>query len=252
VRSLASTALRSLFDSLLVPSCLDCGDLVPSLSPFDFPVCAACAEGFERILPPACGRCGVPLPAAARAAVRCGPCRTHPPDFRRAAAAFVYGGPVARIVLRLKYGREAWLAPPLGRVLAAAAHASGLGAATAAGAVVVAVPLAPARLRSRGYNQAVLLGRAAARTLGLPLAADALARARDPGPQDHHGRRERRERVAGCFAVTTRGARVVEGRPVLLVDDVITTGATASECARVLLAAGAASVDVIAVARAVS
>jgi ComF family protein len=128
--------------------------------------------------------------------------------------------------------------------MAAVALAEGLADAD----VVVPVPLGPGRHRRRGYNQACLLASSVARHLGLAFAPRGLRRVRDPGPQDRRGRADRLARVRGCFAPGRPSS--VQGRRVLLVDDVVTTGATAGECARVLLAAGAASVDVLSLARA--
>lgn len=231
------------------PACVECRALMPGLSATAIALCPDCAAGASRLVDPLCDRCGVPVPAGV---ARCVACRWHPPDYRAARAVFEYGGAVARVVLRLKYGREFHLAVRLGAAMAAVAHEAGLTAAGDGGPpVVVPVPLSPARLRARGYNQAALLARQVARRAALPWEPDALARVRDPGPQDRRTRADRLERIGGCFGVTRRGNRLLEGRRVLLVDDVITTGATASECARVLLAAGVDAVDVIAVARAV-
>ncbi len=193
---------------------------------------------------PLCPTCGNARPSFDGTDGTCARCAADPPPFRRARALFVYEGGVPKLVLRLKYSHAFWLAPALGRAMAAAAWSEGIRDAD----LVVPVPLTARRMCRRGYNQAGLLGRAAARALGIPLDAAALRRVRDPGPQDHHGRQARRDRVRGCFEV--RAAARVAGRRVLLVDDVVTTGATAGECARVLLAAGAASVDVMACAMA--
>lgn len=115
--------------------------------------------------------------------------------------------------------------------------------------VLVPVPLTVPRLVRRGYNQSILLGKSMARHLDISLDSRVLKRVWDPGPQGHHSRSERRKRVRGCFAVGSSGR--VRDRRVLLVDDVLTTGATVTECSRVLMAAGARKVNVIACARAV-
>jgi ComF family protein len=154
-------------------------------------------------------------------------------------------GPIPGILLKLKYGEAFELARPLGRILAATVLAAGLAGAD----VVVPVPLSPRRLRSRGYNQSVLLMSMIASCLGIRPLPAALLRVRDPGPQAGRGRHERQVSVEACFLAGSRTR--VAGLHVLLVDDVVTTGATASECARVLKEAGATRVDAIAVARAV-
>jgi ComF family protein len=115
--------------------------------------------------------------------------------------------------------------------------------------VVVPVPLHPARLAERGYNQSALLGAAAARELGAPLEARALVRTRPTAQQARLDQASRRENVAGAFAVRAGGA-ALRGRRVVLVDDVATTGATLEACRAALLEGGAASVTALCVARA--
>ncbi|NOZ01351.1 MAG: ComF family protein [Deltaproteobacteria bacterium] len=198
-----------------------------------------------RISHPICPVCGRPSDAAGPNEPVCGSCSEVAPRFSRARAAFIYCGAAVRLVLRLKYGRCSDEAAPLGRIMAATASIEGLADAD----VLVPVPITMRRFVMRGYNQAAQLGKAAAALLDKPLATRTLVRIADPGPQKHCSRAERHFRVQGCFAVSKDSG--IQGKKVLLVDDVITTGATASECARVLRAAGAARVDVIACARAV-
>jgi ComF family protein len=114
--------------------------------------------------------------------------------------------------------------------------------------LIMPVPLHPSRLRWRGFNQAALLGNAVARRLGRPLDAGSLVRVRETDPQTGKNMRERRQNIRDAFAIR-RPARIANRR-VLLVDDVMTTGATVDECARTLLAAGARRVDVLTLARA--
>lgn len=185
------------------------------------------------------------MEAASPLDLTCGTCRQSRPHFQRARASFVYGGALVRLVMKLKYSRHFEQARSLGRIMGAVAVVEGLDHAD----LIVPVPLATGRFVRRGYNQAALLARATARMMGRPMAGGVLRRIRDPGPQGRHGPSERAARIQGCFRVTDDGA--VRGRRVLLVDDVLTTGATASECARVLKGAGAAGVDVMACARAV-
>jgi ComF family protein len=154
----------------------------------------------------------------------------------------LYGGPVAVALRRLKYGDRPDLAGPLGHLLRRAARDARLCAD-----LVVPVPLHPARLAERGYNQAALLGAAAASELGAPLAATALRRTRHTPQQARLDRARRLENVARAFQVRDPGR--VRGRRVVLVDDVTTTGATLAACAEALRAAGAASVQALVVAR---
>jgi ComF family protein len=155
------------------------------------------------------------------------------------------------LIHALKYGGRFRLAAPLGAMIAAALEAEGL-KERARRSVLVPVPLSARRRASRGYNQAALLARETARGLGLPrrrVAARALKRVKEAPPQAGLGRAERLKNPAGTYAVDERKRRRIEGRHVLLVDDVLTTGATAGECARLLLEAGAADVIVAVVAR---
>jgi ComF family protein len=147
-------------------------------------------------------------------------------------SAYVYGGPMAEAVRRLKYGGRTDLAPPLGMLLAERAlELSGEVDA------VVPVPLHPSRLRHRGFNQAALLARPVARALGVPLVTSELRRVRDTPPQAGLDAPSRLRNVRGAFvALRAPGSRV------LLVDDVRTTGSTLAECAEALAIAGAEQV----------
>jgi ComF family protein len=149
--------------------------------------------------------------------------------------------PLAVAVQRLKYRGRRVLADALGALLASRYP-------FAPDALLVPVPLHVARLRERGFNQALLLARALARCRGLSVAAQALARRRTTRAQPGLAAAERRANVQGAFTVPR--PQVVSGRSVVLIDDVLTSGATADACATALLAAGAVRVDVYTVGRA--
>ena len=182
------------------------------------------------------------MPEELRPSVRCRRCDAE--EFTAARACGLYEGALRAVVLSLK--REPFVPPRLARMLREAARRAPLDTAT----LVIPVPLHPARERERGFNQAALLASWAAKGVGLRLDPFSLARV---GHSERHragmDARARRESVREAFNVTR--PRLVRGQSVLLVDDVFTTGATASACARALLDAGARAVFVLTAARAV-
>ncbi|HEY6134860.1 MAG TPA: ComF family protein [Rubrivivax sp.] len=190
-----------------------------------------------------CRRCALPVAAGVSA---CGACLRQPPNFRRAVCAVDYGFPWDRLVLDLKFNGLVELAAPLAQLLVQALRdadgASGVDA-------VLPVPLGPKRLAERGYNQAWELARRVARALALPAGAHALERPVDSAHQADLPRDMRAANLRGAFMVAPRQRDRVAGRHLALVDDVMTTGATAREASAALLRAGAASVVFWAVAR---
>jgi ComF family protein len=222
-------ALGSAFlDLLYPPRCAACGE-PPGAGPF----CEVCVEAVEEA-GPGCPRCGEPGPA-----VHCGTCLASPPAFLEVRAGGLYGGPLAEAVQALKYGGRPAVTRPLGAWLAARI-------ALPRGAAVVAVPLARRRRLDRGYDQAALLAGHLASAARARLLRGALRRLRETPSQVGRSRAARARNVAGAFAAS----RAVRGLDLWLVDDVVTTGATADAAARALLDAGARSVRVAALARA--
>lgn len=230
--------LGALADLFFPTTCAGCRAASPEL------FCARCADLVEGLPIWRCPGCSGNLPppiARDERPERCRACSARPPAFHAVAAPFVYGGPVAQAIHRLKYRGERSLA----RRLAAPMVEAGRGLLGDADAVVH-VPLHPARRRERGFDQALLLASAVARSANLPLLRRALVRARPSGHQVGRGREERGAAVADAF----RAAGDVRGLSLVLVDDVVTTGATADAAARALERAGARKVGVLAVARA--
>jgi len=265
---LAAGALVAALDLLFPALCPVCG--APCGPGRRDPLCGACWAGIPRIEPPCCDACGLPLWRPLRVAaappggdgagdggapervsspadecppppVFCPRCEARRPAYDWGRAAARYEGPLREALHALKFGGRRALARPLADLLLEQCGA-GLPADVTA---VVPVPLARDRERARGFNQAGLIAERVARRLGLPLERRWLARVRATAPQSELAAEERRTNVRGAF----RAAPDVRGRHVLLVDDVLTTGATLSECARAAAAAGAARVGVLTVAR---
>jgi ComF family protein len=208
-------------------------------APGESPFCAVCAETLVP-LPAGCPVCGVPQDETLLPALkprRCPHCRVQPPRFTFASAPYLHGGALAEAIYRLKYERREDLGPALGVLFEACARPKS--------DVLVPIPLHPRRLRQRGYDQARLLADGASKRFGLPVAA-LLRRVRETGQQVGRDRTARERGVRGAFAPAGK----VLGRRICLIDDVLTTGATASAAAEALLEAGAARVEVRTLARA--
>ena len=194
------------------------------------------------IAEPLCDGCGVPFEY--ETGDRCAACLAQPRPFARARAACLYDDASRDLILKFKHADRTDLAQLFSRWIARSA--ADLLAETDA---VAPVPMHPARLLARRYNQAAEIARPLARAHRLTYLPDALVRARNNESQAGKSGSGRRRNVAGAFAVPASRKAKVEGRRILLVDDVLTTGATAEACAKALLKAGAASVDVAVIAR---
>jgi len=237
-----------LADTVLPPRCLGCGTMIAGTVAAGGALCAACWRGLAFLGAPACAACGLPFAVDPGAGAVCGACAARPPVYRRARSALRYDDASRALLLAFKHGDRTDAAPVFGRWLARAA-----GPLAAEAEVVVPVPLHWTRLFRRRFNQAALLAQGLAHALGpaagIVVIPDALLRRRRTPSQGGLGRAGRQRNVAGAFRVHPRHRGAIEGRAVLLVDDVLTTGATAESCARALLAAGAAAVDVVTLAR---
>ena len=234
-----ATASRIVLNAVLPPQCLACTAVVDDAG-------ALCAECFGRmtfIAPPLCGICGAPFDGpAVDVNAACGACIAAPPVYRRSRAVFLYDEASRGLVLKLKHGDRTDAAVHLAKWLRRS------GAEMLADCdVIVPVPLHRWRLLMRTYNQAALLANALGRLAGRAVAVDALRRIKATPSQGGLSRGARARNVGGAFAVAAPG-RIAQKR-VLLIDDVFTTGATADACATALLAAGAARVDVLVLAR---
>jgi len=237
-------ALGGVLDLVLPPRCLGCGTGVEAQGR----LCVACWKALAFIGPPQCGRCGYPLPHAGDGdPVLCPACAIEPPPYERARAALRYDDGSRRLILAFKHADRTEMAPAFGQWLARAG-AELLGGA----ALVVPVPLHRWRLLRRGGNQAALLAHALARESGLEVVPDGLLRVRATRSQQQLSGRARQENVtAAAFRVHPRLRDRLSGGRVILVDDVLTTGATVGACVTVLRRAGVAAVDVLTLARVV-
>lgn len=229
--------LRGLVDVLFPPTCQVCQ------TRGDFPLCAGCRAGFPLIRPPVCQKCGRPLRGPPDLVFTCVPCRHRRTYFTCARAVGIYDGPLRGAIHAVKFGGCRAMAGPLGRLMAEVVATDSRMYAD----LVVPVPLHPRRLRERGFNQAELLAEEVGCYLDVPVWSTALARVKETATQVGLGRAHRRANVRGAFEAATR----VEADCVLLVDDVVSTGFTAVECARALRAAGTREVVVAAAAMAV-
>ncbi|MDX2142308.1 MAG: ComF family protein [Rhodospirillaceae bacterium] len=237
--SIARRAGRGLLNALLPPQCLACEANVDEPGS----LCAECFGRFTFITRPYCQVCCLPFETAAiDDEVMCGACLKDRPAYRHARAVFVYRDQGRDLVLKLKHADRTDAAVHLAKWLIRA------GGEVLSGAdMLVPVPMHRRRLWLRTYNQAALLANALASLAAKPCCPDALERRKSTKSQGGLNRAARRLNVAGAFAVN-RPDRV-RGKNVVLVDDVLTTGATADACARTLLRAGAAAVDVLVLAR---
>ncbi|GAB5347609.1 hypothetical protein TMRO357_00528 [Alteriqipengyuania sp. 357] len=231
-------ALGPLVDFVYPPRCPLCGEGVaagPGL-------CADCWAQLGLPGEPGCARCQIPLPSAAVESV-CGSCSAHPPRHAGIAAAALYNEAARQLVLRYKHGKRIGLAKLMGRLIAsklsdAPAHA-----------LLVPVPLHPRRLWGRGFNQAALLAQAIAHQTGHVVLVDGLRRTRATPKLGGLGRVARARMLRDAIAVSSKAAPRIRGSDMILVDDVLTSGATSSACTAALLDAGARSVRIACFAR---
>jgi ComF family protein len=227
--------IQTVQNTLLPTQCLLCGAGGTSFTN----LCTGCAAELPR-LNSACRLCAAPLAHPGL----CPACQRQPPPYVRARCALHYAVPVSHLVQALKFQGRLAAAEPLGGLLAA--HLNRV--LETRPQAIVPVPLHPARLRTRGFNQSVEIGRRVAKDLGVPLLARAAHRVRATPPQSGLGSRtERRRNVRGAFAA---GPALCGLAHVAVLDDVLTTGATVSELSVVLHRAGVHQVEVWAVARA--
>lgn len=250
-RFLASPAARAaarglrqgggfLADLIMPPVCVACHARLVSRDA----VCAPCWRGVHFIRPPVCDRLGVPLPFDTGGPMISAAAAADPPEYDRCRAVARYAGTMRRLIHDFKFHDRHDARRLFGRWLAEA----GAEFLSDPAALLVPVPLSRLGLFRRQFNQAAILAHEIRRVTGREAAPLALVRARRTARQVGLTRAQRRRNVRGAFAVPEREKARIAGRPVILVDDVVTTGATVRACARALRRAGASRVDVLALA----
>ncbi|MEE2861843.1 MAG: double zinc ribbon domain-containing protein [Pseudomonadota bacterium] len=242
-----SGAMKAALQVLYPPQCLSCGAGVGDTGGVH--LCAECWPEARFITGACCDCCGIPLPddgSGQEEVLVCDDCLAAVRPWSRGRSALVYDGTARRLILALKHGDRLDLAPPMAGWLAQAARPL-----VQPGMIVAPVPLHLRRLMRRKYNQAAQVSARVARSLGLDHRADLLVRARHTASQDHRDAAERFLNQQDALAVNRRCASLLQGRPVLLVDDVMASGATMTAAAMALLAAGSGPVSVAVLARAV-
>ena len=235
--------LRSaLLDLVYPPGCAACSAPLTGAQS----LCASCFAGLRQISAPLCPVLGIPFETDLGPETRSAEALADPPPFARARAAVAYSEVAGRLVSRLKYGDRPELARFCARLMAVAGQEF-----WADGPVLVPVPLHASRLRFRRYNQSMLLARELGRMTGLGVDPHLIGRHRKTRQQVGLSGDGRLRNVRGAFSAHPHALERLAGRPVVLVDDVYTTGATVKAATRVLMRAGAAEVNVLSFARVV-
>ncbi|MCX7175568.1 MAG: ComF family protein [Proteobacteria bacterium] len=218
---------RRLGSALLPQDCFLCGAVSG-----DALLCRACGNDLPRLPALRCPACALPTPRGET----CGACLKRPPHFDATLSCFSYDFPVDRLIQALKYRRSLVVSDYLALALLEAAPMPPMPAMQAA--LLLALPLSAQRLRQRGFNQALEIARPLAKCLGLPLLIDGYKRVIDTAPQTSLPWQERQKNIQGAFEC----ALDLSGKTIIVIDDVMTTGATLNEFARTLKKHGAANV----------
>jgi len=235
--------LQTTLAAIYPPRCLGCGTTVDS----DFGLCGACWGQTAFIGGAACDACGAPVPGSAPDEdLHCDACLKTPRPWDHGHAALIYGDMGRKLVLGLKHGDRQEVARP-----AAIWMQASLGDRIDPRSLIVPVPLHWTRLAKRRYNQSALIAQQLSKLTGLDWCADLLQRTRRTPSLDGKSPTERSEALSGAISVTPQRRHRIQGRPVLVVDDVMTTGATLAACAGACRASGADQVCVSVLARAV-
>lgn len=230
-----------ILDLLLPHRCQQCGVVVHQAHA----LCPECWPKMNFITPPYCACCGLPFPHDyGDVETRCARCLAEPPPYSAARAAIVYDDDSKPLVLRLKHGDQLYLAPAFAKWMQRAAN-DWMTPET----ILIPVPLHRMRIFLRRYNQAALLANALAKISGSVCILDGLIRHRATPSQGAMNREQRLKNVTGAFRVNEKWRDKLKDKNIILVDDVMTTGATVTVCAKTLLKAGAGNVRILTLMR---
>jgi ComF family protein len=245
-----SRGVAFLLNCLYPPRCRFCKQSTPGQNEGCF--CPGCQSKIRLISHPMCTRCGRPFIDVSGEDHECGVCLTRAPHFLKARAWACYPRegderhPLRAVLQQFKYSRKVSLGKALGSLMARAGRDDFRDVTLDC---IIPVPLHPRRLRWRGFNQSVILGREVTRLWGVPMDPLVLLRSKETVPQTELAEDERRRNVRAAFAVNPM--KSIAGKSLLILDDVYTSGATVNECSRTLLRAGAKEVYVFTLARTV-
>jgi ComF family protein len=224
------------------PQCLNCDIRVPTHGT----LCIPCWQKIQFISEPMCHCCGFPFEYDIGNEALCGACLFERPSYAHARAAFRYDEHSSKLVTRFKYSDHTHLARVYSVWLAKAA-----GELLAQSDIIIPVPLHYFRFVHRRFNQSALLAHALSKKTNIKHRPDIIKRKRNTASQTGLTRSQREKNVKGAFSISERGKRIIKGKKILLVDDVMTTGSTIEQCAKSLIKAGAMQVNVLTLARTV-
>ena len=240
--------LESLLDLLYPPRCRCCRNTISGSDEMCF--CWECRQRIREVSHPLCTACGYPFLDTRGEDHLCGACLARPPSFVQARAWACYPrgderkDPLRFVMQQFKYGRKVSLGRPLGRLLSKGCNGF-FQESTLDG--IIPVPLHPKRLRWRGFNQAVILAQQVSRLWRLPMDPFILLRLTETEPQTQLSEEDRRKNMRGAFSLNPK--KSVQGKRILLVDDIYTSGATVNECSCTLIRGGAKEVSILTLAR---
>ncbi|MER2520924.1 MAG: ComF family protein [Bdellovibrionales bacterium] len=236
----ANGMTQAFLDLLFPPLCLSCGTVVGT----NGALCPRCWQNVSFIAPPLCHGCGMPFEIPMNDKELCPDCKDKPHIFASARASFLYDTKSRKIVLGFKHGDQTHAAQALASWIYHAGEPYWREAD-----IIAPVPLHRWRLLKRRYNQSALLAKALSNLAKKPVCMQTLVRTRATDSQGHRTRKQRQENVAGAFAVQKKYQTKIQNACVVLIDDVMTTGATLDECARTLISSGAKKVYALTLAR---